>query len=61
MKWFVDLKTRTKLFISFGFNLILLLIVFVLAYRDLEQMQSLQRKISEVEFANVIDLQDYQV
>ncbi|MGC2423548.1 MAG: methyl-accepting chemotaxis protein [Nitrospirota bacterium] len=58
MNWFVNLKTRSKLFLSFGFKIGLFLIIFVLAYRDLEQMQSLQRKISEVEFANVVDLQD---
>ena len=58
MNWFVNLKTRSKLFISFGFKIGLFLIIFVIAYRELEQMQSLQKRISEVEFANVIDLQD---
>jgi methyl-accepting chemotaxis protein len=58
MKWFIDLSTRGKLFVSFGLMIVLLAIVFVTAYRDLTEIQRSQRTIYEVEFANVTDLTD---
>lgn len=58
MKWFRDLSMRSKLFVSFGLMIVLIAVVFVTAYRDLIQMQNLQKNISEVEFANVSDLKD---
>ena len=58
MKWFIDLSMRSKLFISFGLMIVLLAVVVVMAYRELTSIQGLQKKIYEVEFANVADLKD---
>ncbi len=58
MKWFIDLSTRGKLFVSFGLMIVLLAIVLVTAYRYLTQIQNSQRTIYEVEFANAADLKD---
>ncbi len=58
MKWFIDLSTRGKLFVSFGLMIVLLAIILVTAYRYLTKIQSSQRTIYEVEFANAADLKD---
>ena len=58
MKWFIDLRTRNKLFVSFGLMILLLLVVLVTAYRDLVQIQRSLKVIYEVEFANVAELKD---
>ena len=58
MKWFIDLRTRDKLFVSFGLMIVLLLVVLVTAYKDLVHLQRSLKDIYEVEFANVSDLKD---
>ena len=58
MKRFIDLSTRGKLFVSFGLMIVLLAIILVTAYRYLTKIQSSQRAIYEVEFANAADLKD---
>ena len=56
MKWFLDLKTRGKLFVGFGLMLAFLAIVIVIAYLDITAIQASQKRLYQKEFANAVDL-----
>src|SRR5205809_1025154 len=56
MKWFLNLLTRTKLFLSFGLIIIFLGIVIVVAYTGIMSMQEAQKRLYEEDFANAVDL-----
>ncbi len=58
MKWFIDLSTRSKLFVSFGTMIILLGIVVVASYNSLMGIRTMQKKMYEEEFMNMADLKD---
>ena len=42
MQWFIDLNTRTKLFLSFGLMFVFLGIVVVMGYLDITARQATQ-------------------
>ena len=58
MQWFLDLSTRAKLLLGFGFMIILVAIVAMTAYRSITAMQESQKTLYEREFANAVDLKD---
>jgi methyl-accepting chemotaxis protein len=58
MQWFLDLSTRTKLFLSFGSIIVLLLIVIVTGYTGLTAMLESEKRLYNEDFVNAIDLKD---
>ena len=58
MKWFLNLSTRAKLFLSLGIMNLLLAGVIVTAYTGITRIQESQRKLYEEEFKNTLDLKD---
>ena len=60
MKWFAGLRTRTKLFLSFGLIIALLSMVIAISYKGIMTMYQIVRSLAEVEFVNVADLKDIQ-
>jgi len=56
MKWFLNLTTRTKLFLAFGLAIIFLAIVTVTAYLSITSIQDSQKRLYQQEFANATDL-----
>ena len=56
MKWFLNLQTRTKLYLSFGLMVILLLFGFLASYLAIQSITENQRRFNKVAFANVVDL-----
>src|SRR5208337_711929 len=58
MKWFIDLSTRSKLFVSFGIMIIFFSLVVAASYKNLTDIGMLQKKMYEEEFMNVSDLKD---
>src|SRR5208337_703843 len=58
MKWFIDLSTRSKLFVSFGTMIILFSIIVAASYISLMDIRTLQKKMYEEEFMNMADLKD---
>jgi len=56
MKWFLDLKTRGKLFVGFGLMLVFLATVIVAAYLGITAIQASQKRLYQKEFANAVDL-----
>lgn len=55
MRWFLNLSTRTKLFLSFGLMIIFLAVVIVTAYVGIITIQKSQGKLYQEDFANVAD------
>ena len=58
MRWFLDLSTRGKLYVSFGLMIVLLAVVSVTAYRGIAGIQQSQKMLFEEEFADVVDIKD---
>ena len=58
MRWFLDLPTRAKLYLSFGLMVALLALVAVAAYRSIALMQASQRTLYEHEFTDVRDIKE---
>ena len=56
MKWFVNLSTRAKLFLGFGFLIILLVTVIVKAYTDIMAIQKSQKHLYNEDFTTAVDL-----
>lgn len=56
MNWFLNLKTGTKVLVTIGFMVIVLLIVVITAYSNMRNMQATMRRIAEHEFANAVDI-----
>jgi len=56
MKWFLDFKTRSKLYVSFGLIIALLVGVIVIAYGCITAIQESQKNLYQVSFANTQDL-----
>lgn len=56
MRWFLDLSTRAKLYLSFGLMGVLLVAVAAAAYRSITLIQDSQRALYEDEFADVLDI-----
>jgi methyl-accepting chemotaxis protein len=58
MSWFLDLTTRTKLFLSFGVMIVFLAVVMLTAYRGITAIETSQKNLHAQEFANAVDLKD---
>lgn len=56
MKWFLNLTTRNKLFLSFGLMIAFLVTVIAVAYQGIATIQAAQQKLYSEEFANAVDL-----
>lgn len=56
MKWFIDLSTRTKLLMSFGLGIILLIIVIISSLKGISRVEDRGKEIVKHEFANTTDL-----
>ena len=56
MRWFLDLPTRAKLYLSFGLIVLLLAAVAASAYRSITVMQASQKSLYEHEFTDVLDI-----
>ena len=56
MKWFVDLATRTKLFLSFGLMVLFLLVVIVTAYYGLTTLRQSQDELFQDDFLSSVEL-----
>lgn len=56
MKWFLDLSTRSKLFLGFGLMLACLAAVIAAAHRGITAMQASQQRLYHEEFADAVDL-----
>lgn len=56
MRWFLNLATRTKLFLGFGLMIILLLGLIATAYQRVTQMNESQKRLYEDDLADVSDL-----
>lgn len=56
MKWFLDLTTRTKLFVSFALMIAFLATVIVTAYAGITAIQESQKDLYQKDFANALDL-----
>lgn len=59
MERFLNLSTRNKLLIGFGLPVLLLLIVGVMSYRGLRELQAGLSRLYERDFADVSDLQNF--
>ncbi len=56
MQWFLNLSTRSKLFLGFGLMIVFLAAVIVTAYQGITTIQALQQNLYQEEFANARDL-----
>ena len=56
MKWFLDLRTRGKLFGGFGLMIVFLATVIVTAYLGIAATQASQTRLYQEDFANAMDL-----
>jgi methyl-accepting chemotaxis protein len=56
MKWFVNLATRTKLFLSFGLMIMFLLVVIVTAYKGFTALHQSQEGLFRDDFLPSIEL-----
>jgi len=56
MKWFVDLATRTKLFLSFGLMIVFMLVVITAAYLGLTAVHRSQESLFHDDFLPSIEL-----
>jgi methyl-accepting chemotaxis protein len=60
MKKFRDLPVKTKIFVSFGIMILLLVIVAVTAYLSVANIQENNKKIYQDDFTNVVDILEVQ-
>jgi len=56
MKWFMNISTRSKLFLSFGMVLMLLAVVVATSYYGITVAVQAQRTLFDRDFANSVDL-----
>ena len=56
MKWFLNLTTRSKLFVGFGLMIVFLATVIVTAYLGISALQASQKSLYQADFANALDL-----
>ncbi len=56
MKWFLDLKTRSKLYVSFGLIIALMMGVIAIANGSITAIQESQKNLYQVSFTNTQDL-----
>ena len=58
MRWFLDLSTRGKLYVSFALMVALLAVVGAAAYRSISLIQNSQAALYESEFADVMEIRE---
>jgi methyl-accepting chemotaxis protein len=58
MQWFLNLATRTKLFIGFGGMIVLLAVVVAMAYNGITEIEVSQKRLFEEEFASAVAIKD---
>lgn len=56
MRWFLDLTTRTKLFLGFGLMILFLMTVIATAYTNITAIRDAQQRLYNEEFANATEL-----
>jgi methyl-accepting chemotaxis protein len=56
MKWFVNISTRTKLFLSFGLMVLFLLVVIAIAYNGLTTLRQSQLELFQDDFLSSVEL-----
>jgi CHASE3 domain sensor protein len=56
MNWFVNLSTRTKLFLIFGFMVFFLLVVIAIAFNGLTTIRQSQDELFQQDFLSSIEL-----
>ena len=56
MKWFKNLKTRSKLVIGFGLLLVIIVIVIAVAYVGMSNLDQTQRRLVEEDFRVALDM-----
>ncbi|MGA7641551.1 MAG: MCP four helix bundle domain-containing protein, partial [Syntrophobacteraceae bacterium] len=56
MNWFLNLTTRTKLFMGFGLMVFFLIIVFVTAYTGVAQIRESQIRLFREDFTTATNL-----
>lgn len=56
MSWFINLKMRVKLFLSFGLVLLIMTVIILYAYKNILDLQKSQQKLFEKNFNNAVDL-----
>ena len=61
MKWFLDLTTRSKLFLGFGMMVAFLAIVIAVAYLGIAEIRASQNSLYQVDFADAIDLMKFRI
>jgi methyl-accepting chemotaxis protein len=61
MKWFLDLTTRSKLFLGFGTMMGFLAIVIATAQLVISEIQASQNNLYQEDFANALDLMRFRV
>ncbi len=58
MRWFLNLKTQSKLFVSFGLMILFLGTVVYTAYNGISGLRDSQAKLYQEDFMNAVDLKD---
>ena len=58
MKWFLNLSTRAKLFMSFGVMIVLIATVIFTAYAAITAMLASQKNLYSLDFTTAVDLKD---
>ena len=58
MRWFLDLSTRGKLYVSFGLMVVLLAVVAAAAYRSITLIRDSEKALYEDEFTDVLDIKE---
>lgn len=59
MKWFLDITTQNKLFISLGVIILLLIGVIVTSYTSMKAIQESQKQLYEKDFTVALDLVEF--
>lgn len=56
MSWFLNLKTKTKLFIGFGLLIVMMIAVVDMAYQEIGAMRVAQQQLYDRDFSDAVDL-----
>jgi methyl-accepting chemotaxis protein len=58
MKWFINMATKKKLFLGFGFIIVLMIIALIFCYKGIEQVQDAHGLLYNKEFQIAVGLKD---
>lgn len=56
MIWFINLRIKSKLFLSFGLILLLMIILLLFAYKNIIDLQKTQQELFDKNFNNAVEL-----